>query len=134
MFTVVPLIAAIAPFVIWPIELLFPYPYIIEEIVKGILIVSVLDLHGRVIQVRIVLASAILFALSETVLYILNIALVGNFSTLITRFTLTALLHSLTMLIILISAFKHKWLIPAGIAAAMLIHYLFNMAIPNIFT
>lgn len=125
----IPLIAAIAPFFIWPIESLLPYPYIIEEIVKTILILFVIDLFSRVAQVKIVLASAILFTISETVLYMLNIALVGDFSTLALRFILTASLHSLTMVIILISTFKSKWLILVGIIAAILIHYYYNLAI-----
>ena len=127
-----PLAAAILPFVIWPIELLLPYPYIIEEVAKGILIAFVINLPGRVNQAKIVLASAVLFTLSETVLYMLNISLVGNLSTLLTRFILTTLLHSLTMLIILIFSFKHKWLMPAGVAAAMLIHYFYNLSIAKI--
>jgi len=125
----IPLIAAIAPFIIWPIELLLPYPYIIEEIAKGFLVFFAIDCAKRNIQVKIVLAAALLFTLSETVLYTLNIALVGDFSTLLTRFILTTLLHSLTMLIILISGFKTKWLIPVGVLAAMLIHYFYNLSV-----
>lgn len=128
----VPLIAAIAPFIIWPIELLLPYPYIIEEIAKGFLVFFALDCVNRSLQVKIVLAAALLFTLSETVLYILNISLVGNLSTLLTRFILTAILHSLTMLIILIFAFKNKWLTPLGVAAAMSIHYFYNLNIVKI--
>ncbi|KKU27764.1 MAG: hypothetical protein UX42_C0024G0020 [Microgenomates group bacterium GW2011_GWC1_46_20] len=30
-----PLFAAIAPFLIWPIEFVLPYPHIIEELVKA---------------------------------------------------------------------------------------------------
>ncbi|MBU1031566.1 PrsW family intramembrane metalloprotease [Patescibacteria group bacterium] len=129
MYFLIPLVAAIAPFVIWPIELLLPFPYIIEEIVKGILIVFVIDLPGRTSQVKIVLASAAIFTLSETVLYILNISLVGDFSTLLIRFILTNIMHSLTMLIILISTFKHKWFMSIGVAAAILIHYFFNLTV-----
>ena len=125
----VPLVAAITPFIIWPIELFLPYPYIIEEIAKGILVFFVINLPDKSTQLKLVLTSAVLFTLSETVLYILNISLVGNLSTLPTRFILTVLLHSLTMLIILISSFKHKWLMPTGVAAAMLIHYFYNLIV-----
>lgn len=125
----IPLIAAIAPFIIWPIELFLPYPYIIEEIAKGILVLFVIDLSNRASLLKLVLASAVTFTLSETVLYSLNIAQVGDLSTLPTRFILTALLHSLTMLIILISSFKTKWFMPIGVAVAMIIHYLFNLVI-----
>lgn len=124
--TLIPLIAAIAPFIIWPIELFLPYPYIIEEIVKGLLVFFAMELPGRAIQVKIVLISAVIFTFSETVLYVFNISLVGDLSILFTRFILTSFLHSLTMLIILISSFKTKWFMIAGLAAAILIHYLFN--------
>ncbi len=134
MFTVVPLIAAIAPFILWPIELFLPYPYIIEELLKATLIYFVIDLSNKATQIKITLASGLIFSLSETILYIFNISLVGDLTTLLTRFTLTTILHSLTMFIILISSFKTKWLMPTGVLVAMLIHYLFNMVIPNIFT
>lgn len=111
----IPLIAAILPFIIWPIELFLPFPYLIEEIVKGILILFVIDLSNKASQAKIVLASAAIFTLSETVLYSLNVSLVGDLSTLLIRFALTGLLHSLTMLIILISTFKNKWLIGVGV-------------------
>ncbi len=133
MYFLIPLVAAIAPFVIWPMELFLPYPYIIEEIAKGFLVFFALDCANRSLQVKTVLASAVLFTLSETVLYSLNIALVGDLSTLLIRFILTAILHSLTMLIILISAFKHKWFLPIGVAAAMLIHYFYNLEINVLF-
>lgn len=124
-----PLVAAILPFIIWPIELLLPYPYIIEEITKGILVFFVINLPDKSTQIKLILGSAVLFTLSETVLYSLNIALVGDLSTLLTRFILTNILHSLTMLIILSAAFKNKWFMPAGVAAAMLIHYFYNVLI-----
>ncbi len=124
-----PLIAAIIPLAVWPVELILPYPYIIEEIAKGILIIFVIDLPSKYNQIKIVLASAILFTLTETVLYMLNISLVGNLSTLLTRLILTTLLHSFTMLIILFFSFKHKWLILIGIFAAMIVHYFYNLII-----
>lgn len=124
-----PLVAAIAPFILWPIELFLPFPYIIEEIAKGILVLFVINLPDKSAQAKIVLASAAIFTVSETVLYSLNIALVGDLSTLLTRLILTTILHSLTMLIILISSFKHKWLMPTGVAAAMLIHYFYNLKV-----
>ncbi|MDD5416201.1 MAG: PrsW family glutamic-type intramembrane protease [Candidatus Daviesbacteria bacterium] len=122
----IPLVAAITPFIIWPIELLLPYPYIIEEIVKGFLVFFAIDCARRNIQVKVVLAAALLFTFSETVLYTLNIALVGDLSTLLTRFILTSILHSLTMFIMLISTFKHKWFLLIGVVVAMSIHYFYN--------
>lgn len=125
----IPLLAAIAPFFVWPIEFFLPFPYIIEELVKGILIYFVLNLPSKAVQIKIVLASALLFTLSETVLYMLNIALVGDLSTILIRFILTSLLHSFTMLIILVSGFKNKLLMPAGVFVAILVHYFYNLSI-----
>lgn len=128
-----PLVAAIAPFILWPIEIFLPYPYIIEEIAKGVLVLFVINLPDKSTQIKLVLASAAIFTLSETVLYSLNIALVGDLSALLTRLILTTILHSLTMLIILIFSFKHKWLMPTGVAAAMLIHYFYNLKVNVLF-
>ncbi len=129
----VPLIAAITPFIIWPIEFFLPYPYIIEEVAKVFLVLFVINLPNKSTQIKLVLASAAMFTLSETVLYILNISLVGDLSTLLTRFILTLILHSLTILIILISSFKHKWLMPAGVVLAMVIHYFYNLEVNVLF-
>lgn len=128
----IPLVAAIAPFLVWPIETLLPYPYIVEEVLKAGLILFVIDIHSKSLQVKLATSAGALFAFSETILFIFNLSLKGDISTLLSRLLLTTLLHAGTFLIILIPTFKNRWLIIPGLGAAIIIHYFFNLAANSI--
>ncbi len=124
-----PLLALIAPFVVWPIELLLPYPHIIEELAKAVLVFTLLNLPDRLTKIKLAILIGVLFAFSESVLYLFNIQLVGNIQTYFIRFLVTIPLHTITTLIILLPALKNKKLIIIGVVFASLIHYLFNLYI-----
>ncbi len=129
----IPLFAAIAPFIVWTVELFFPYPYIVEELFKALLIYFVLKSEAnRATKIKLTIIAGILFAFSETVLYIFNLLLVGNLNLLFERLLITTSLHVLTSLAILIPAMYNKKLIVVGIVLAMIIHYYFNIFIPLI--
>ena len=121
----IPLFAASLPFLLWPIEILLPYPYVVEEIAKAILIFFVLKLPGsqRIIMTFLV---GFLFAFSENVLYLFNIYALGNIGTLVLRFALTTPMHILTSFVILGFGAFDKRLIVAGLVLASLIHFFFN--------
>lgn len=131
MISLVPLIAAFSPFLVWPIELVLPYPYIVEEVLKAILILFLLDIKSKSSQVKTVFAAGVLFALSETVLYIFNLSLKGDIYTLLTRLLLTIPLHVGTFLIILLPTFKKKWLVVFGLWVAVMVHYFFNLIVAS---
>ena len=76
-----PLLAAIGPFLLWPIELFLPYPFVLEEIFKGVLVYLILGSGVRRTQEKLIILSALLFSFSESVMYIINIFLVGNTNT-----------------------------------------------------
>src|SRR3989344_9222617 len=118
----VPLFAAMTPFLLWPVELLLPFPYIIEEIAKAILISSIL-LLTRSTQIRMAIIIGVLFAISESVLYLFNIYLVGDIKTLLLRLLLTIPLHVITTLVILIFAMATRKLLFLGLIIAMAIHF-----------
>ncbi len=124
-----PLLALIAPFVVWPIELILPYPYIIEELAKAILVFTLLNLPERLTKIKLAILIGVLFAFSESVLYLFNIQLVGNIQTYFIRLLVTIPLHVITTLIILLPALKNKKLIIVGVIFASLVHYLFNLYI-----
>lgn len=126
-----PIAALILPFVIWPIEIFLPYPYLIEEIAKGILIFSVLkEIKNPVEGVRISLILGMLFALSESVLYIFNIQLVGDLSTFLLRLAVTIPFHAFTSVVIFIFAYSKKITLALfGITIAVVLHFLFNSLI-----
>jgi hypothetical protein len=126
---VIPLFALIAPFILWPIEFYFPYPFIFEEIAKGILVYFVLTDKTIKNKVGSVVIATLLFSVSESFLYLINIYQLGNISTLFMRFILTTPMHIITALIILFFGMKDKRLIPLGVVISGIIHLFFNATI-----
>ncbi len=106
-----PLLALAAPFVLWPIELLLPYPYVIEELVKA----GLVWLNPKF---KSALAIGLTFASSETVLYIFNLNPY--------RLIATSALHVTTTLVIYYAVHTNKKLISLGIILAGLIHFFYN--------
>lgn len=128
----VPLFAAIAPFLVWPIELLLPYPYVIEELVKLLLVIFILNVSSNAIKIRLAIMAGLFFALSESVLYMFNIQLVGTLSTLLQRLALTIPLHVVTTLIILFSGIKNRAFLAIGVTIAIILHYTFNLFVAGL--
>lgn len=126
---IIPLYALIAPFILWPIEYYLPYPFIFEEIAKGILVYIVVTDKTIKNKVSTVVIAALLFSISESFFYLINIYQLGNISTLFMRFILTTPLHILTSLVILFFGMKDKRLIPLGVVIAGVIHLFFNATI-----
>lgn len=124
---ILPLLSAALPLFLWPVEVLLPYPHVVEEVAK--LFVVLLILRAGVpdsTKIKLALISAVLFSLSESVLYLFNIFLVGNIQTFFQRLALTIPLHSATFLIILLSALKRRPFIFLGLLLAIAIHYVYN--------
>lgn len=126
------LFAAVIPFVIWPIEIIFPYPYIVEELAKTVLVFFILGTRGRSLQIKLTILAGLFFAFSESVLYISNILLVGTLWTYLERLLLTIPLHILTSLLILLSGSRKKELLPLGVVMAMILHYFFNLFVSRL--
>jgi len=113
------------PFLIWPVEHFLPYPYIIEELFKALVVFFV---HER--SAKIFIMAGVVFALTET--YSLNINAFGHLSLIFVRLITSSILHSLTFLIIYWSSIKSKKLIPLGFALSVLIHFVYNYSlVPN---
>lgn len=128
MLPLIPLFAVITPFILWPIEILAPYPYIIEEIAMTLLLLPVLK-ENRTAQVKTAIIIGVLFSVSEAVLYLFNIFLVGDIQTFFVRILVTAPLHVLTPIIILLPTFINKRLLMVGFILAVVVHYFFNLAV-----
>jgi len=133
MIPILLLSAFFTPYLIWPIELFLPYPFIIEEIAKAILVLILLRLEeDKKTGIYVALGMGACFAFTESVFYIFNIALVGNISTYLLRLALTIPLHSVTTLIIFLTATinkERKRYIVAGVVIAGVIHYIFNILV-----
>ncbi len=124
-----PLFAAISPFILWPIELYLPYPHIIEELAKTFLVWLILKIPTTGSRVWLAVSCGFLFAVSESTLYLFNISQVGNIQTLIIRLALTIPLHILTIFIIFFFYSKSKKLALIGVLLAVLIHFSYNLSI-----
>ncbi len=119
------LFALIGPFLVWPVEYFLPYPFIVEELFKAILVFLFPQKSYKPI-----LLSGIPFAITETALYSFNIINYGSIGLFFTRLFLTSTLHSVTFLTIYLFNKKDKRLIVIGLTISILIHYLYNRYIP----
>lgn len=125
-----PLFAIAAPFIIWPIEYYFPYPFIVEEIAKGLLVLLILkDKFSKSKSIALAVFAGAMFAFSESVFYLINIFSAGNANTLFFRILLTTPLHIITTLIIMLFGLKKRNYIVFGVAISGLIHYIFNLLV-----
>jgi len=126
----VPLYALFAPILVWPVELLFPYPFVVEELIKAVIVFfSERDSTASTAsKIKLYVLAGVFFALSETVLYILNFNAIGRIDYLLVRFVLTSVLHTTTFLVMYAASKSLKGL-PLGFILAVLIHYIFNLVL-----
>ena len=122
------LMSLASPLILWPIEYFLPYPYLIEEVFKFILVGMVVSqeiktkerLAGWVVLIGIGVA------ISETMFYLMNFNLLGSLSSLGYRLLLTNSMHLSTVWLLYVSSRKGgtwKWV---GLVGAIVIHYGFN--------
>lgn len=123
------LFSLFAPFAVWPIEKIFPYPYIIEEIGKAVIVffgskdLSIKD------GIKQYILCGFLFSLTETVFYSTNIGLSGQLNLYLIRIVTTTILHSATFTLLFLTYKKNAKLMPAGLFAAGILHFLYNLFI-----
>jgi len=118
--------AFITPAVLWPIEIFFPYPHIIEELAKALLIFFLLKSNSTFQKICGTVLIGFLFGLSENFLYLLNTT---TTQTHLLRFIFTMPLHIITSVVILLPTLIDKRLIFLGVILAGLIHYFFNTSV-----
>jgi len=125
------LLAFASPLLLWPIEQILPWPFIIEEMVKAIVVVMIInqDQDDHRINLGWPVIAGVLFTLSETVFYLFNFLKLGDFSDLPKRIILTGTLHIGTIVLIYLGAQKRPWGLLVGFLVAVVIHYLFNLFI-----
>ena len=117
------------PLLLLPIEKTLPYPYILEEVAKAILILLALRISSKNFQIKLAIFIAFLFAFSENFFYLSVFAQNESLPIFFQRFIITSLLHILTALIILLPSQKNSRLFFPAILIAMLFHFLYNHAI-----
>jgi RsiW-degrading membrane proteinase PrsW (M82 family) len=118
---IITLYALFGPFLVWPIEHFLPYPYIVEELFKVFVVLA-----GGSKNAKAYAIAGVAFALTETVLYTINVNTTGSIGYMFTRFASSSILHTITFLIIFYFANKNKKLTIIGFLLAALVHYFYN--------
>ena len=121
-----PILALFTPFFLWPIELLLPYPFIIEELAKTALVLFAWPNTNTKQRLQMAVVIGVCFALTESVLYFFNLTELDQANSLLIRLILTTSMHTTTTLLIALSSLKSKKYLPFGVLFASLVHFLYN--------
>ncbi len=124
-----PIFALITPFALLPVEMLLPFPFIVEEIAKASLLIPLLSIKRTSQQVQLAILVGIFFTLSESVLYLFNIYATGTPMLFIQRLLLTGTLHTGTILTMFFVTKIDRRLLPIGVIITMIIHFFYNQYI-----
>ena len=112
-----PLYAAMAPFVVWPIEYFMPFPYIVEELVKVLLVKN-----AQSFKMAIIIGA--MFAFSESIFFLTPLIAQGSFALILVRLLITGALHTLTS----IAYFKQGW---KALIWTIPLHFGYNLWLVN---
>ncbi|MFA6253300.1 MAG: PrsW family glutamic-type intramembrane protease [Patescibacteria group bacterium] len=127
-FTFLALIGLLLPLLLLFVEkILLPYPALIEEVAKGLVVVYMVLKFGQGGQrVWGALVFVLVFAMSENIFYFLNFAQQNSVSLYLWRFFWPTLMHLLTVYFMLLLAWRdRRWIIIAMIIT-MAIHFFYN--------
>ena len=126
MLPLAPIIAGILPFLIWPLELAYPRPHLIEELAK-LTVAWYINKHSHQQdnQLKLAVAAGTMFTITETILYSVNTLPLYNPEILVARFATTLPLHILTTTL-LTKTYQNKTLLIPTLLISMLIHFTFN--------
>jgi len=123
------LISLVSPIFLLPIEKLLPYPYFIEEAVKLVVVLLIIksEVETKKSLLALVFLGGILFTLSESVFYLVNIFALGDLMVFPKRLVLTGGLHTWTAMSMYFLSRKSYLGLMAGFIRAVVIHYFFNL-------
>jgi len=126
------ILATAGPFLLWPLEKILPYPFLVEEIFKLFLALNILSSSKDAKQkLQNVVLVGLLFAFSETFLYFLDI-FQSSSVIFFQRMTLTSALHVTTLVLLILFGRKGKKFIFLGVVLAAAIHWGYNFFIPQL--
>ncbi len=120
-----------APLPLLVIEHFLPYPFVIEELLKVILIYILINQEKKLKKnlFLYVIISGLFFSISESIFYLINIFAIQNYFIFFQRLLFTSILHICTLIIIYIffKCNKYWWIF--GFSLAIFIHFLYNYLI-----
>lgn len=125
--------ALIAPIMLIPVEHFLPYPHVVEELVKLLLVLIYVRgvTKGQTSSIVVILLGC-LFALSENVLYLLNFLQTGSLNVFLVRIGVTTVLHVFTIICMYVSGKKWMYGYIGGFVVAVMTHYLYNSIVATV--
>lgn len=130
MIEILPLLALCAPFFIWPIELVLPFPYLVEEFFKLYLVQRIKKGETHLNQqIKLTALVCGLFGISESVFYLFNIFISGSLIDFIERIMITVPMHIITGLFMIVGYNKGRIGLIIGFISAICIHFVFNLLV-----
>lgn len=121
------LFAFVAPVIAMGVEQLLAEPWLVEEIIKALVVTRASMLEEKYLKTA--LLAGLVFGVSEAVLYIVNVSLLGNATPLIWRLLFTVPMHGLTALVFAYFSRGRGWWMVVGLSLAMAIHGVFNAVV-----
>jgi len=126
------LLSLAGPLFLIPAEKIFPYPWLVEELFKLIIVWLILKFKPEGKYWVLAIFAGLLFAFSETIFYLANIFALGNLWLAPKRLVLTSFLHSGTILLMAIFGKKGGWRWIIGFLGAVLIHGIYNLLVSRL--
>ena len=114
------------PFFLIPIEKLLPYPYLFEELGKLALLLPLLYSKNKDKTYLSPILLGLLVAVSESIIFSLNLWILGNPFLIIKKFIILALLHISTILVMFLSGQKNRYLLILSLCFSILFHFFVN--------
>ena len=129
------LAALIFPLILIPVEKIFPYPHIAEELAKLFLVLMIYQKEKQLDRKLsiFVLLSGLLFTLSESIFYLINIFALGDLTVIPMRLLLTGTMHVSTLMTMYIFGRKNKTGLLIALFFSIIIHYLYNLSVTGFY-
>ena len=129
------LLALFLPLGLIPIEKMFPYPHVIEELAKALLVLAIYQKEKQLDKklFNLVLLSGLLFTISESIFYLINILNLGDLSMIPKRLLFTGILHCGTIVTMYLLGRKNNINFAVAVFLSIIAHYLYNLWAGNFF-
>lgn len=133
MILLLPLYSAVLPFLLWPFEYFFPYPHLIEEAAKGVLLWFLVrsELTNKQ-KIMMAVVVGFVFGFSESNLYLFNVFMRGALRIYLMRLAIVTPMHILTSMAIVLPSLISRKLMWIGLGVAILIHSGYNLYVSSI--
>ena len=121
------LYAFAAPIAAMAVEQILMEPWLVEEIIKALVVTRASQIPEKYLKTALI--AGFLFGISETMLYIVNVSLLGFADPLGWRLLFTVPMHAITALVFAYFSRGKGWWMVIGLTMSMAIHGIFNVVV-----